>query len=130
MAIELINKYRDFTNNEIKAALDKADVELRKYIAPIATLNSEALEKKYTEETSDSGDVLSSLAPVLEHIKNLVVNSASRSAMAWPKKDECLAAAEIIVSEEVEAAVVTYFKSPIFLGAASGGTEKETIGVC
>jgi energy-coupling factor transporter ATP-binding protein EcfA2 len=99
-ALELIKKYRDFANNDIKAGLDKAERELREYIAPLAALKADALQQRYAGETSGEGDVLTPVAPVVEHIKNLAGNMSSSSAMTWPDKDAGLAAALKIVSEE------------------------------
>lgn len=100
-ALELIKKYRDFTNNEIKADLDKAERELREYIAPITMLKADALHQQYTAETSGGGDVLMHVAPAVEHIKSLAANLANSSAITWPDKDKVLAAAEKIVAEEL-----------------------------
>ena len=99
-ALELIKKYRDFTNNDIKAALDKAERELREYIAPITALKADALQQQYAAETNGGGDVLTPVAPVVERIKTLAADAASSSATTWPSKDAALAAAEKIVSEE------------------------------
>jgi energy-coupling factor transporter ATP-binding protein EcfA2 len=100
-AIELIRKYREFTNNSIKAALDQVDREVREYITPITSLKVDALQQQYAGETSGGADVLTPVAPVLEHIKNLAANLASSSPIMWPDKDAGLAAAEKIVSDEL-----------------------------
>jgi len=101
MALELVKKYREFTNNNIKAALDKAERELREYTTPITSLRVNALQQQYVGETSGDVDVLTPVAPVLEHIKNLAGNLASNSTIVWPDKDADLAAAEKIVSDEL-----------------------------
>lgn len=98
-ALDLIKKYREFTNNDIRAALDNAERELREYIAPITTLKADALQQQYAVETSGGGDVLTSVAPVVQHIKNLAANVASNSAITWSDKDAALAEAGEIVSE-------------------------------
>ncbi len=46
-ALELIKKYRDFTNNDIKIALDKAERELREYIAPITAPKTDVVQERY-----------------------------------------------------------------------------------
>ena len=93
-ALELIKKYPDFTNNDIKAALDKAVTELREYIAPITALKADALQQQYSAETSDGDDILSPVAPVVEHLSILAINVASSSAITWPEKSPALVAAE------------------------------------
>lgn len=100
MALELIKKYREFTNDTIKAALDQAERELREYIAPIMTLKAEALQQQYADETSGGGDVLAPVAPLVEQVKDLASKTASRSPVTWVDKDAGVAAAERIVSEE------------------------------
>jgi energy-coupling factor transporter ATP-binding protein EcfA2 len=99
-ALELIKKYRDFTNNDIKAALDKAERELREYVAPITALKADALQQQYASETNGGDDILTPVAPVVERIKTIAADAASSSAISWPNKDAALAAAGKIVSEE------------------------------
>lgn len=98
--LELIGKYRAFTNNDLKAALDKAERELREYTAPVTALKADALQQQFAEETSGERDVLAPIAPVVEHITNLPGTVASRSAIAWADKDASLANADRIVSAE------------------------------
>lgn len=99
-AIDLIQKYRDFTNNETKTALDNAENELQEYVAPISALDIGAVQQQLAVEASSEGDVLMHLSVVLERIKGLAASVASRSANAWTDKDASLAAAEKIVSGE------------------------------
>ncbi len=99
-AVELIKRYRDFTNNEIKAALDSTERDLSQYVAPIAALRADALQEQYVAETSGGGDVLTPVASVVAHIAALAANVAGSSAVEWADKDTGLAAAEKIVSDE------------------------------
>lgn len=99
-ALELVKKYRDFTNNDIRTALDKAERDLHEHIADITSLTIDALQQQYAVETSGAGDVLTPVVPVLEKIKILAANAASSSDIAWPDKDARLSAVEAIVSGE------------------------------
>jgi hypothetical protein len=99
-ALELIKKYRDFSNNEIKVLLDKAERTLSEYVAPIAALNANRIEQQFSDEISGDTDVLKPLAPIVHLIKTLSQSVASNALVTWPDKDESLAAAEFIVSEE------------------------------
>jgi energy-coupling factor transporter ATP-binding protein EcfA2 len=101
MAIELIKKYRDFANNSVKAALDKADRDLREHIASITSLKVDALRQEYARETGDAADVLAQLGPVVEQIIAFAISAASRSPITWSNKDTALAEAERIVADEL-----------------------------
>jgi len=100
-ALQLVRKYRDFANNDIKTALDKAERELREYVAPITALNVAGLQQQYFAETNGGGDVLEPLAPVVKCIRSLAAEVADDAAIAWPDKEAALTAAEKIVSDEL-----------------------------
>jgi hypothetical protein len=64
-AVELVKKYRDFSNNEIKAALDTAERQLREYVAPILNIRADTLSQQLTAETNGGSDVLSPVGAVV-----------------------------------------------------------------
>jgi energy-coupling factor transporter ATP-binding protein EcfA2 len=99
-AVELVKKYRDFSNNEIKAALDTAERQLRDYVAPVLNIKADALQQQLTAETNGGADVLGPVAPVVEQIKQLNPAVASGSVVDWKDKDASLTAALAIVSGE------------------------------
>jgi energy-coupling factor transporter ATP-binding protein EcfA2 len=100
MAVELIKKYRDYSSNTIKAALDAAERQLREYATRILETNVEALQQQLTAETNGGPDVLNPVGAVLEQIKNLKAAVAVRSAIAWEDKDASVIAAETLLSME------------------------------
>lgn len=51
-ALELVKKYRDFSNNDIKAALDTADKALRDCVQPILGINIDAVQQQLAAETA------------------------------------------------------------------------------
>lgn len=99
-AVELVKKYRDFSNNEIKAALDTAERQLRDYVAPILNIRADALALQLTAETNGGSDVLTPVGAVVEQIKQVNLSVAGGSVVEWQAKDPSLAAAETIVSGE------------------------------
>lgn len=99
-AVELVNKYRDFSNNEIKEALDTAERHLRDYVAPVFNLKVDTLRQQLAAETSGGPDILGPVAAVVEQIKKLNLNVAARSAIDWQEKDPSLVAAETVVAGE------------------------------
>jgi energy-coupling factor transporter ATP-binding protein EcfA2 len=99
-AVELVKKYRDFSNNEIKAALDSADRQLRDYVAPFANLKVDTIQQQLAAETNGGPDVLNPVTAVLEQMKKSNLNVATRSGIDWQDKGPSLAAAESIVSGE------------------------------
>jgi energy-coupling factor transporter ATP-binding protein EcfA2 len=99
-AVELVKKYRDFSNNEIKAALDTAERQLRDYVAPVLNIKADALQQQLTAETNGGADVLDPVAPVVDQIKKLNLAVAGGSVVDWKDKDASLAAAGTIVSGE------------------------------
>jgi energy-coupling factor transporter ATP-binding protein EcfA2 len=99
-AVELVKKYRDFSNNEIKAALDTAERRLREYVAPTLNIRADTLAQQLTAETNGGSDVLSPVGAVVEQIKQVNLAVAGGSLVEWKDKDTSLASAEIIVSRE------------------------------
>ena len=99
-AVELVKKYRDFSNNTIRAALDTAERHLRDYATPVVDLKVDSLQQQLASETNGAPDVLNQVSAVVEQIKKLTVAVASRSAIDWQHKGPSLAAAETIVSGE------------------------------
>jgi hypothetical protein len=99
-AVELVRKYRDFSNNEIKAALDTAERQLRDYVAPLADIKADTLKQQLAAETNGGFDVLNPIAAVMEQFKKLATDAAARSTIDWPDKGSSLAAAETILSGE------------------------------
>jgi energy-coupling factor transporter ATP-binding protein EcfA2 len=99
-AVELVKKYREFSNNEIKADLDIAETQLRDYVTPVLNIKAEALQQQLTAETNGAPDILDPVAPVVEQIKQLNLTVAGGSVVEWKDKDASLAAAGTIVSGE------------------------------
>lgn len=99
-AVELIKKYRDFSNNEIKTALDAAERQLRDYVAPVVELKMDTLLQQLAAETNGGKDVLNPVAALVEQIKKLNLGVAARSVVEWQEKGSSLAPAEAIVSGE------------------------------
>lgn len=99
-AVELVKKYRDFSNNEIKTALDTAERQLRDYVAPVVDLRVDTLQQQLAAETNGGPDVLNPLTPVVEQMKKLNLNVATRSVIDWQDQEPSLTAAEAIVSGE------------------------------
>src|SRR5207237_9053902 len=91
-AMELIRNDRDFTNNDIKAALDNAERELRDYAAPIANMKADALSHQLAAETNGAADVLDGVKAVVERMKKLGIAVAARGDIDWKDKDAALAA--------------------------------------
>jgi energy-coupling factor transporter ATP-binding protein EcfA2 len=99
-AVELVKKYRDFSNNEIKVALDIAERQLRDYTAPVLNIKAETLQQQLTTETNGGPDILGPVGTVVGHIKQLNFAVAGGSVVDWKDKDAGLAAAGTIVSGE------------------------------
>jgi len=100
-AVELVKKYRDFSNNEIKAALDTAESQLRglrrarpQYQGGHASASS--LPLKRTEDRISSTEV----APVVAQVKQLTLTVAGGSMIDWKDKDASLATAGTSLSGE------------------------------
>jgi energy-coupling factor transporter ATP-binding protein EcfA2 len=99
-AVELIKKYRDFTNNEIKAALDSAERQLRDYTAAVVTLKMDSLQQQLAAETNGGPDILDAVKPVVEQMKKLNSNVGARSPIDWQDKSLSLGKAETVLSGE------------------------------
>ena len=99
-ALSLIKKYRDFFSNDIKAALDVAERQLRGYISHVLALNVDTAQQQLAGEANDASDVLYPIAPTIEQVKNLKLAVTSRSSFAWEDKISTIAAAEHILSGE------------------------------
>lgn len=98
--LELVKKYRDFSGNAFKMALDTAEGQLRHYVAAVVNLNVETLEQQLAAETSGRPDVLDAVKTVVGQIKTLKLNVAARAAIGWQDKGLSLTAAETVVSGE------------------------------
>jgi len=99
-ALELVKKYRDFSGNEIRAALDAAERQLREYAAPVLALKMDSVQQQLAAETNGGPDVLNQVAVVVEQIRKLKLAVAANSAIDWENKSSSLAAAETVVSDE------------------------------
>lgn len=99
-AVELVKRYRDFSSNAIRGALDTAELQLRECVAPVADIKADALQQQLAAETNGGPDVLQTIAAVIEQMKKLGLAIATRSAIDWQDKDASLAAAETVVSGE------------------------------
>jgi energy-coupling factor transporter ATP-binding protein EcfA2 len=99
-AAELVAKYRDFTNNQIKMALDAAERQLRDYVASLVEIKADTLQQHFSAEAEGERDVLRPVAAVVDQIRELSANAVSRSAIDWPDKGPSLATAETTVAGE------------------------------
>ena len=99
-AVELVKKYRDFSNNAIRAALDTAEGQLRDYVAPIVNTKMDTIQQQLAAETNGGEDVLNPITDVIEQTKKLSLDVAACSAIDWQDKGPSLAAAETVVSGE------------------------------
>jgi len=99
-ALQLVKKYRDFSSNEIRAALNAAERHLRNYAAPVLDLKVDLLQQQLATETNDGPDVLNQVSTVVEQIRKLNIAVAANSGIDWPDKSSSLAAAESTVSGE------------------------------
>jgi hypothetical protein len=99
-AVELVKKYRDFSNNEIRAALDTAERQLRDYIAPVLNIKADVLQQQLIAETNGGPDILGPVGAVLEQIKQINLTVAGGAVVDWKDKDASLGAAGTIVSGE------------------------------
>ena len=99
-AVDLVRKYRDFVNDEIRAALDAAERQLADYANAVVGLNADALASQLAEETAGQADILDKVAPVLDQLRTLAASAANRSDIAWQDKESSLAAATAVLSAE------------------------------
>ena len=99
-AVDLIRKYRDFVNDEIRAAVDAAERQLAEYANAVAGLNADTLASQLAAETAGQVDALDKVAPVLDQLRTLADSTADRSDIAWQDKQSSLAAAAAVLSAE------------------------------
>jgi energy-coupling factor transporter ATP-binding protein EcfA2 len=99
-AVDLVKKYREFSDNDSKTALDTTERELAGYAKPVADLKGDALETQLAGETNGGPDILDPVKAVVEQMKKLSLDVAARRAVAWDDKDSTLAAAETVVTGE------------------------------
>jgi hypothetical protein len=99
-AVQLVKKYRDFTNNQIRTALDNAERQLREYSAPLLDLKPDLLQQQLIGELSGGEDVLNPISSVVEQIKHLHDAVASHAPFDWKDKTVALAGAEQVLSSE------------------------------
>lgn len=99
-AVELVKKYRDFSSNEIRAALDAAERQLRNYAAPVLALKMDLLQQQLAAEANGGPDVLNQASTVVEQIKELNIAVAAHSGIDWQDKTSSLAAADTVASDE------------------------------
>lgn len=99
-AVELIKKYRDFVDDYTAAALEDAERELSKYVAPILALDIDVLQRQYDDETNNEDDVLESVAPILEEMRRFVDSVKDGAVPLWPEKEAHVIAANKVVAGE------------------------------
>ena len=99
-AVDLVRKYRDFVNDEIRGALDTAERQLADYADALAGHNADALASQLARETAGQADVLDAVTPVLDQLRTLTASTANRSDVAWPDKQSSLVAATAALSAE------------------------------
>jgi energy-coupling factor transporter ATP-binding protein EcfA2 len=100
-ALDLVRKYRDFSNNEIKTALDTADEALASYAKPLVDMDAEALETQLATEANGTADVLDAVKPAVARIKTLSLDVGARNAVEWGDKDtELTAVGAVLIAEE------------------------------
>src|SRR5258708_2973731 len=63
-AVQLVKKYREFTNNQIRTALDNAERQLREYAASLLDLKPDILQQQLTAEVSGGGELLKPTSPL------------------------------------------------------------------
>lgn len=99
-AVELVKKYRDFSDNAIKAALDTAERQLRDCVAPVVNIKADTLQQQLAAETNGGPDILDPVKALVEQLKKLNLAVAARIEIDWKDKSSSLAAAETVVSSE------------------------------
>jgi hypothetical protein len=99
-ALDLVRKYRDFSNNEIKAALDDAERELQDYATALLDIRIDALQQQLVDETAGGPDVLDVANALVKQIEKLSIDVAARGEVHWPESDTSLLAADVVVSGE------------------------------
>lgn len=98
--LQLVKKYRDFTNNQIRTDLDNAERQLREYAASLLDLKPDLLQQQLTAEVSSGEDVLNPIPSVVEQIKHLHADVVSHAALDWQDKTSVLAPTETVLSNE------------------------------
>jgi hypothetical protein len=99
-AVELVKKYRDFSNNESKEALDSAENRLRRHVAPLLTPDMSKVQQQLDAETNGGPDILEQLSTVVERVMTLNLQVAVHAPVEWQDKDVSIERAEAIVSGE------------------------------
>jgi len=99
-AVQLVKKYRDFTNNQIRADLDDTERQLREYTAPILNLKIEQLHQQLIAEVSTEADVLNQAVHSIEQVKKLNAMVAAQSAFDWQDKAPTLATTQAVLEGE------------------------------
>jgi energy-coupling factor transporter ATP-binding protein EcfA2 len=99
-ALELVKKYRDFSNNEIKTALDAAEAALAACVKAIIDMRADTPETQLADEIGGAPDVLEPVKVVVGKMKTLGADAAARAAVGWPEKDAELSAAEATIAGE------------------------------
>lgn len=100
-AIALLKKYRNFSNNDIKRALDAAELQLRQYVSPLEQLDIGGISQRLNTEINGQPDVLAPLLGILDQILKLVTGVASGTVASWQDKTPELAGAKEIASGEL-----------------------------
>jgi energy-coupling factor transporter ATP-binding protein EcfA2 len=101
-AVALVQKYREFSDNDIKSALDTTERELTDYAKPVVDLKSDALAAQLAAETNGGPDILDPIKITFEQMKKLSLDVAARREVAWNDKDSVLAGAETVVTDEAK----------------------------
>lgn len=100
-ALELLKKYRAFSNDQIKTALDEAERKLVDYVAPIASMDIEGIRKQLTAETNGGPDVLTTVNEALDSLIAMKAAVAVRTRVDWKDKDASLGVAtRVAVAED------------------------------
>ena len=99
-ALDLVKKYRDFSNNEIKAALDVAEADLTNYAAAILAVPTDTLRKQLADEISGGVDTLTAVLPLVDRIATLQGQVRSGLPPEWEEKSADVSAAEGVVAQE------------------------------
>lgn len=99
-ALQLLKKYRDFSDNDIKRALDAADRQVRQYVSSAEQIDVEGLSQRLQTEVNDQPDVLAPIIPILVQIGELVDAFPSVSLTSWKERTAALEEAKRLVSSE------------------------------
>lgn len=99
-ALQLLKKYRNFSNNDIKHALDEAERQLRQYVSTTEEIDIEGLSQRLHTEINDQPDVLAPIIPILGQIRELIDGLASGTVTSWKDRAAELAEAKRLASGE------------------------------